>query len=299
MRTASLTVTTVCLSVPFVRNEQDDKTRAKILFVLWNYKTTIHYVNKKHKEMKKIFFTLIAMLAFVTIANAQSMKVYKNGQLKAIYYVSKDDKVEFSDDFPFPETNNMVNGHEYVDLGLSVKWATCNVGAEKPEDYGDYFAWGETSPKSTYGWSTYKWCKGSYNTMTKYCTSSSYGTVDNKTTLELADDAAHVNWGGSWRMPTKAEQDELRTKCTWVWSDLNGKKGYKVTGPNGNFIFLPAAGYCSSGGLYSAGSYGSYCSSSLSTSYSDYAYELYFYSGEVCAYSGDRSFGQSVRAVCP
>lgn len=239
------------------------------------------------------------MLAFVTIANAQSMKVYKNGQLKAIYYVSKDDKVEFSDDFPFPENNNMVNGHEYIDLGLSVKWATCNVGAEKPEDYGDYFAWGETSPKNTYNWSTYKWCKGSNNTMTKYCTFSNYGTVDNKTTLELADDAAHVNWGGSWRMPTKAEQDELRTKCTWVWSDLNGKKGYKVTGPNGNFIFLPAAGFCDNSDLKFAGSYGGYWSSSLSTSGSLSACYWFFNSDGVDLNGYIRYFGRSVRAVCP
>ena len=103
------------------------------------------------------------------------------------------------------------NGHEYVDLGLPsrIKWATCNVGATTPEEYGDYFAWGETEPKDNYDWSTYKWCNESNATMTKYCTDSSYGTVDNKTVLELEDDAAYVNWGGNWRMPTKAELDEL------------------------------------------------------------------------------------------
>ncbi|MCQ2319676.1 MAG: hypothetical protein MJZ90_12290 [Bacteroidales bacterium] len=101
--------------------------------------------------------------------------------------------------------------HEYVDLGLpsGLLWATCNVGADSPEDYGDYFAWGETETKSDYDWDTYKWCNGSYNTLTKYNTKSSYGTVDNKTTLELSDDAARANWGGSWRMPTEAEFQEL------------------------------------------------------------------------------------------
>ena len=100
------------------------------------------------------------------------------------------------------------NGHEYVDLGLpsGLKWATCNVGASSPEVYGGYYAWGETEEKSSYSWSTYKWCNGSYDTMTKYCTSSSYGTVDNKTTLDPQDDVAHVKWGGRWRMPTLEEQ---------------------------------------------------------------------------------------------
>ncbi|MBR3609326.1 MAG: hypothetical protein IKL50_05525, partial [Bacteroidales bacterium] len=93
----------------------------------------------------------------------------------------------------------MENGKGYVDLGLSVKWATCNVGATTPEEYGYYFAWGETTPKTTYYWSAYKYCNGTDDSMTKYCTNSKYGIVDNKTTLELTDDAAHVNWGGSWR----------------------------------------------------------------------------------------------------
>lgn len=250
--------------------------------------------------MKKILFTLISMLAFFSTASAQSMKVYQNGQLKAIYYVSKDDKVEFSDDFPFPEEqSNKVNDHEYVNLGLSVKWATCNIGASSPEDYGDYFAWGETTPKSTYDWSTYKWCKGSYNTMTKYCTESYHGTVDNKVTLDPEDDAAHVNWGGDWRTPTRAEQDELRTKCTWTWTDLNGVKGYKVFGPNGNAIFLPAAGYRYDSSSSYVGSRGYYWSSSL---YSDYSYSacyLSFLSGDVDWSNGDRNSGRSVRAVCP
>ena len=94
---------------------------------------------------------------------------------------------------------------------MSVKWATCNVGATKPEEYGDYFAWGETDPKSTYDWSTYKYCNGSSSTLTKYNTDNSQGTVDNKTTLDLSDDAARANWGDSWRMPTDAELTELRS----------------------------------------------------------------------------------------
>ena len=136
---------------------------------------------------------------------------------------------------------------EAVDLGLSVKWANVNVGAISPEDYGDYFAWGETELKTDYSWSTYKFELGTDENgpFSKYVTNSSYGTVDNKTVLDPEDDAAHVNWGGSWRMPTDAEWTELRTKCTWTWtSEVNGML---VTGPNGKSIFLPAAGDYGSG----------------------------------------------------
>ena len=197
------------------------------------------------------------------------------------------------------DTIYYVDNHEYVDLGLSVKWATMNVGATTPEEYGDYFAWGEVKPKEEYVWSTYKWCNGSKNTLTKYCTNSEYGTVDNKTVLESADDVAAVNWGASWRMPTDAELTELREQCTWTWTTQNGVNGYKVTGSNGNSIFLPAAGYRSDSSLYDAGSYGYYWSSSLDADSPYDAYELYFDSDNVYWYDDNRSFGQSVRPVCP
>ena len=120
--------------------------------------------------------------------------------------------------------------HEYVDLGLpsGTLWATCNVGANSPEEYGDYFAWGETKTKSTYDWGTYKYCNGSSTTLTKYCTLSSYGIVENKTELELLDDAAYVNWGEEWRMPSVDQLDELHTQCEWIWSSRNGINGYMV-----------------------------------------------------------------------
>ena len=195
------------------------------------------------------------------------------------------------------------NVHEYVDLGLSVKWATCNVGASKPEEYGDYFAWGETQPKSNYDWSTYKWCNGSYDTQTKYCTNSRFGTVDNKTTLELSDDAARANWGGSWRMPTDAELNELREQCTWTWTTQNGVYGYKVTskksGYTNKFIFLPAAGYRGVSLLGQAGSYGHYWSSSLDTDGPHGAWDVYFGSDYVSRSTSIRYYGYSVRPVCP
>ena len=221
----------------------------------------------------------------------------------AVDFIKTMEKMEVDDSDPnIPDPNPNTGNHEYVDLGLSVKWATCNVGASKPEEYGDYFAWGETQPKETYDWSTYKWCNGSYDTQTKYCTDSYYGIVDNKTQLELSDDAARANWGGSWRMPTHEEQEELRTQCTWTWTTQNGVYGYKVTSKKSGYtnksIFLPAAGYRLDSSLSDAGSYGYYWSSSLYPDYPDSAYVLRFYSDFVDWLISSRFYGQSVRPVC-
>ncbi|MBQ7269665.1 MAG: leucine-rich repeat protein [Bacteroidales bacterium] len=193
-----------------------------------------------------------------------------------------------------------------VDLGLSVKWASINVGASYPWEYGDYFAWGEVEPKDDYSWSTYKWCmNGSSNQLTKYCNISSLGYngfTDNKTVLDPEDDAAAVNWGGSWRMPTKAEQGELRNDCTWEWTSLNGVYGRKVTskksGYTDKWIFLPAAGYRDGTSLLDAGSYGCYWSSPLDTDNSYYAYRVSFRSDNVYWYYDYRFYGRSVRPVC-
>ena len=178
-------------------------------------------------------------------------------------------------------TSNTENGHQYVDLGLSVKWATCNVGTTKPEGYGDYFAWGETRSKSYYN-------------------GSSYSYYDNPTTLPLSADAARVNWGGKWRMPTMHELEELRSKCTWTWTTQNGVNGYKVTSnSNGNYIFLPAAGYRDLGSLYGDGDYGYYWSSSAyGADYSTTALYLYFYSTWKDRKNDYKAAGRSVRPVC-
>ena len=194
----------------------------------------------------------------------------------------------------------MVNAHECVDLGLSVKWATCNVGADSPEDYGDYFAWGEVESKTTYDWSTYKYGLD-YNKLTKYSSKSRYGKdgfTDSKTVLDPEDDAATANWGGAWRMPTKAERDELLNNCRWDWTTQNGVNGYKVTGPNGNSIFLPAAGHMSEGALRYAGLRGYYWSSSLDTDNLGSAYYVYFSSDKLYRDYDDCCYGLSVRPVC-
>ena len=135
---------------------------------------------------------------------------------------------------------------EYVDLGLpsGTLWATCNVGATNPWDYGDYFAWGETTTKSTYSLSNYKYANGDFDKLTKYCNHSSCcsrGMTDCRTTLERKDDVAYQKLGSNWCMPTRAQFQELLHRCVWTRTTLNGKNGYEVEGPNGNSIFLPTA----------------------------------------------------------
>ena len=202
-----------------------------------------------------------------------------------------------------PTTKPEIGTHEYVDLGLpsGLKWATCNIGATTPEEYGDYFAWGEVEPKEYYDWSTYKYGTDR-NQLTKYCNNSSYGKdgfTDSKTVLDPEDDAAAVNWGGAWRMPTIEEQQELVDNCTWTWTTQNGVNGHKVTGPNGNSIFLPAAGYMNYSGLDVAGAVGYSWSSSLGTDYPCYACIVYFGLYYVDWGSGNnRYFGTTVRPVC-
>jgi hypothetical protein len=229
-----------------------------------------------------------------------------------------------------PKVLSDPNGHEYVDLGLSVKWATCNIGAGSPIDRGAYFAWGETEPKNDYTTDTYEWCDGSVNALTKYNTSSPYGTVDNKTTLEPGDDAAVVHWGGSWRMPTRAEMRALCDSCYWEWTmeytihsmygyivykakskdDMGVKKTktnnaqtkniYTLSDPH---IFLPITGFYKGTLIkqYNSDGYGQYWSSTLGNTLPYYAYRLSFSStsGGGGNTDYDRRQGRCVRAVLP
>ena len=217
------------------------------------------------------------------------------------------------------------NGHDYVDLGLSVKWATCNIGASSPIDHGNYFAWGETEQKRDYTSDTYEWCDGSVNALTKYNTSNHYGIVDNKTTLEPGDDAAVVHWGGSWRMPTRAEMRALCDSCYWEWTthsmygyivykakskdDMGVKKTqtnnaqtkniYTLSDPH---ILLPITGFYKGSQIKESEyyGYGQYWSSTLGNTFPSYAYRLSFSptSGGGCT-DYDRRQGRCVRAVLP
>lgn len=198
------------------------------------------------------------------------------------------------------------NGYAYVDLGLTsgTLWATKNVGATAVSGYGGYFAWGEvTSRTNTFSWSTYKYCNGSSSTLTKYCHSYMNGTTDYKQELELLDDAARQNWGGNWRMPSRAQFTELLNECTWTWTTQNGVYGYQFSSKkNSNSIFLPAAGYRTST-LNSSGTYGyywtreNYKSSSSSSDYSYDAYYCRFYSGDAYESDNYRYYGCTVRPV--
>ena len=225
-----------------------------------------------------------------------------------LVYITNSGSAGDSDTNQSAVSNNENATHEYVDLGLSIKWATCNVGADKPEDNGNLYAWGETEVKEQYNVRTSKWGFMPFS-LKKYNINSEQGTVDNKTTLDLEDDVAHVTWGGNWRMPTKKEMDELHDNCTWEWTTLNGVNGYRVTSKKQGYtdrsIFLPAAGY-KANGRYQYGSNGNYWSRSLMTDpYGDgsvicgTAACIRFNNNQANIGWEDRMAGLSVRPVCP
>ena len=193
---------------------------------------------------------------------------------------------------PRPTTGTL-NGYDWVDLGLSVKWATQNVGASSPSDYGGYYAWGETRTKSSYDLSNCFDCLDS--------TGDSWGIykIGGKTRIAPSSDhdTARENWGSTWRMPTDAENKELCNKCTWTWTSQGGHNGYKVTGPNGNSIFLPAAGWRYGTVTSDVGGSGVYWSSTLDSSISGYARFLVFNGSSHYTNYGNRRDGLSVRPV--
>ena len=196
--------------------------------------------------------------------------------------------------------------HQYVDLGLSVKWATCNIGADKPEDHGDYFSWGETENKRINNWDTYRFSEGFKHAITKYCSNSQYGwheRVDSLSALEPEDDVAHVKWGGNWRIPTKAEIKELLENCTWTCTTRNDINGYLVTGKKpgytDNSIFIPVTGTYDDGKLFGSRDHGYYWSRDCGTIYPADAYTLQLSVREASVGMNPRSESLAVRPVCP
>ena len=188
---------------------------------------------------------------------------------------------------------------EAIDLGLSVKWASFNVGATKPEEFGNYFAWGEIQTKEEYSWSTYLWCEGSETTLTKYNSNSTCGILDYNNDLDPDDDVAHVRLGGNWRLPSLAEIRELVTHCTSEWMEVNGVYGCRITsnvdGYTDRSIFLPAAGYLEGRSLSRMGTYGTYASSSLHNG--PYAVDFLIGSGRCEENIIHRYRGLTIRAV--
>ncbi len=191
--------------------------------------------------MKKIFYLLLLLFSCVS-AQAQDVKIYKNGTLVSTY--TNGGGINYK--IVLSKSNFPGDGktHEVVDLGLSVKWATCNIGAETAYETGDYFAWGETSTRSDLQWKNYNYAifseNHNYNSSPYPDDFTKYNSTDGKTILDSEDDAATVNWGSDFRIPTHEEFAELFEKCTWTWDSTNN--GYWVAGSNGNSIFLPVTG---------------------------------------------------------
>ena len=248
--------------------------------------------------MKKFSLLFIFLMAFSSVASAQNIKgdLNDDGTVNIsdvtilINYLLTD---SWGDEPVTPDE------HEWVDLGLpsGTLWATYNVGATCPDEFGDFFAWGETAPKEEYDWNNYKWCNGSENTMTKYCSNISFGTVDNKTELDPEDDAAYVNWGPSWRMPTHEQYQELLNNCTWEWTTYAGVTGCQFTGPNGNTLFFPGAGYYYYD-IWSGDGDGGICwSRTLDPVYNQAFYFNFYMFGVNCNFSSRRMDGFTVRAV--
>ena len=220
--------------------------------------------------------------------------------LRGLEYYYGDDKVFTTEDTGGGSGNTSYNGHEYVDLGLpsGTLWATCNGGADVPEGYGNYYAWGETQTKASYDWTTYLYCTGDFNKLTKYCCSPMFGTnVDNLSVLVAEDDAATANWGEGWRMPTKEEWDELLENTTNTWTKQNDVYGRLFTSSKGASLFIPAGGRYWAGDIYSAGGYGYYASSSLNKDISSNVFVFYFYNGQYYMKDEYRCYGWSVRPV--
>lgn len=239
----------------------------------------------------------------LTLTNATGIATYSYDAaltIKRNAFVSHE---EVDNDQDQPGGDNKINGYEFVDLGLSVKWATCNVGAENPEDYGNYYAWGETEATTYTSWPAYKWGNGSQKSLTKYCTLSTYGKKDSLGTLELEDDAAGVNCGGTWRMPTSTELKELMSNknCDWTWTTVNNVYGHlvtsKISGYTDKSIFLPAAGYIDGYRTEKAGQCGCYWSSSLHLAEPIFAYFVSFDKYYPGFSSVERYTGCSVRPV--
>ncbi len=261
--------------------------------------------------MKHFLLSILLLGAMTTQAQTVTMP---DGSTRPLGDMDGDGEVNISDvtalvnkilgktPSPVPVLSCPDDHHPHlIDLGLpsGTLWSCCNVGASTPEGYGGYYAWGETQTKDVYNWSTYKW-GSDWNKLTKYNTKSGYGSVvDNKTTLESADDAATANWGTPWRMPTDEDFEELLSHTTSTWTAKNGVNGGEFKGDNGGILFLPAAGITNDGVVYEENSYCNYWSSSLNDDFPPYAYCLYFNKSDHHAYRTNGYYRYTWRSVRP
>ena len=250
--------------------------------------------------MKKIILFFVVVLCIAHLVNAQlKLYVYENDGEVSSFVASEVDSISFTAPSDYLIEPNDIDSFEYVDMGLSVRWGTCNVGAASPEEYGYYFAWGEVETKEYYQLNNYRWAASVSGMILKYCTNSFLGNVDNKTQLEPEDDAAHVICEDMWRIPTEYEFNELIDNCSIAWTSSNGVYGLEfVSNKNGNSIFIPAAGY-----YYDvekdASSFGYYWTSSLDINDSTKAKQFAFNEDGHILSSSTRYFGQTIRPVLP
>lgn len=232
--------------------------------------------------MKKLFtlFTLVALFASATMAQVK-LYVHQNDGSYTEFIAATVDSITFSEQKP---EKDVANGYDYVDLGLTsgALWATCNLGADKPEEYGDYFAWGELKHKYRYEMNNY--------------VGNASGKYDVYNILELEDDVVYKRMGGAWHIPSPAEINELKDECEWTWTSINNVNGYEVKGPNGNTIFLPAAGVfyetldnVGKGGIYRANA------KIGKTTFNLHIDEKY---GVRAYYENEAQPGHSIRPVC-
>lgn len=286
-------------------------------------------INRALVAKKKFFLSFAVFVMMALCANAQTNQYFwYNGNLMFGTSLSQADSITFGENaeidtlhllLPRSHTEQVIVKEtiqvtivdtiyiympEKVDLGLpsGIKWASLNVGANAPYDYGYYFQWGCTNGEHQEGWDLY--CHGRKNAVTKYCTNSTYGTVDNLTTLELEDDAAHLLLGENWRIPTKAEAEELWNNCTRTWETNGDISGYRFTGPNGNSIFLPSNGWWDEQGeVHTLNVDGLYWTSSLYEVNNNSAWGLITRktTGNAGVLMGteNRHYSRGIRAVCP
>ena len=251
----------------------------------------------KQISIRSALMRIMAVLFVAMVSVSASAQYYMNVVLR-----NGDTEMYPVDDIDSMFISGKQPDHQYVDLGLSVKWASCNMGANSPEEYGDYYSWGETKPKEYYGWDAYLWGTGTFypRNLNKYNTTRSYGPVDNMTILELNDDAPFVYWGAPWHVPTQENMDELRTKCNWTWTTLNGVNGYlvtsKVKGYTDRSIFLPASGIMEDIGLLYDGERGFYWTNSL-TNESMSANMLLLEERRPYSSAASRNYGCCIRPV--
>ena len=267
------------------------------IYVVFFYST-----NKEHLQNGSAFRSWGTSLDYIKDKKEYTITVNDLSSNTTYYYVSV---TSFNGQYMFSEVKTFttkqdpfmgkLNGHDWIDLGLpsGLKWATCNVGASSPEEYGDEYAWGETNEKSEYNLDNYKWGngqdKGWDNPYTKYWIDSDEGIVDNKSILEPSDDVARVKWGSSWRIPTDEDFRELVYKCSWERTTQNGIVGVRITGPNKHSIFLP---YESNDWLYAC-----YWSASLQKFSSFKAYNLFLTKDKYVIDDDLRYYGNAVRPV--